>query len=140
MLFHKKVVGCNAVIIRNLINEMIECIKCWHELQEEEVYEFLLILNELIANGIIHGNNGKCDKALTAIIQELNSNTINICICDEGNGFDYNTIMQNDVDSTDIFTESGRGLKIIKALCDTIKFDCNSNNGNKISISKSIKR
>ena len=58
LLFKKQIIGDNPFVVRGLINEMMACIMEWNKLEEDEYYEFRLILNELISNGIFHGNKG----------------------------------------------------------------------------------
>ncbi len=134
LLFKKKIFGSNSDIVKHLISDMMECLNRWNELEEEEEFEFRLILNELIANAIMHGNK-KCEhKALTASIHEINRSTVSISIQDEGIGFDYKDIICRECVP---YMEGGRGLKIIKALCDDIEFYYN---GSQVKVSKSVKR
>jgi len=96
-----------------------------------------LILNELIANGTVHGNKRLCDKTITAQIEAINLKTISITIADEGSGFDYKRFFERAYPcDANPFSETGRGLKLIKAMCDDIQFN---QKGNQIQICKSIK-
>ncbi|HHW70161.1 MAG TPA: ATP-binding protein [Clostridiales bacterium] len=134
LLFEKKIFGYNPNTVKHLISDMMDCLNRWNELEEEEEFEFRLILNELIANGIMHGNK-KCEqKALTASIYEVNSDTVSIYIQDEGIGFNYQKIICEECIP---YMEGGRGLKIIMALCDDMEF---SYNGSRVKVSKSVKR
>jgi len=116
----------------------MDCIRSKYILSDTEEYEFRLILNELIANGTVHGNKRLCDKTITAQIESINGDTISIMIRDEGSGFDYKRFFENaypcDINP---FSERGRGLKLIKAMCDSIRFN---HRGNQIQICKSIKK
>ena len=51
---------------------------------------FQLILNELIANGTVHGNKGYAINPLQ-LKSILDGDTISITIKDEGSGFDYHS-------------------------------------------------
>lgn len=137
LLFKREILGANPQMVRELVAEIMSCINAWHHLEEEEDYEFRLIINELIVNGIVHGNKCFDDKLLTIIIHALDDNTISICIRDQGMGFDYRKI-EKGVFPCDSFLllERGRGLKIVQSICDDITF---SKNGSWISVKKSIK-
>jgi serine/threonine-protein kinase RsbW len=136
LLFKKQITGNNPLVVRGLINEMMNCIEKWNRLDEDEYYEFRLVLNELISNGIFHGNKGFCDKNVNVAIEEVNSTTLDIFIKDEGEGFDYKHICRNYIKSDNLkLSEGGRGLMLVKALCSKIQFD---GNGNQIKITKSI--
>ena len=136
LLFKKQIAGSNPLIVRNLINEMMNCIKEWNHLEDDECYEFRLILNELISNGILHGNKGFCNKKVNVAIEEVDSTTLDIFIKDEGQGFDYKHICQNNPKCDNFkMSEGGRGLMLVNALCSKIQFN---ENGNQIKITKSI--
>ena len=83
LLYKKEVVGAQPQIVRKLAGEIISSIEAWHHLNEEEKYEFRLIINELIVNGIVHGNKCFCDKVLTVTIYAIDNNTVSIYIKDE---------------------------------------------------------
>lgn len=136
LLFKKQIIVSNPLIVRNLINELMNCIMEWNYLEEDESYEFRLILNELISNGVLHGNKGFCNKKVSVMIEEVDSTTLDIFIRDEGSGFDYNHICQDKFKCDSLkMSESGRGLKLVNALCNKIQFN---ENGNQVKITKSI--
>jgi len=117
---------------------MMACIKECTELDKENEYEFCLILNELIANGTIHGNKGLCTKSITAKIESVDNNVIRITIKDEGAGFNYKEIFRAICQKKcDCYSERGRGLRLIKAFCDEISFN---DIGNEVSILKSVNK
>lgn len=134
LLFQRKILGSNRKTVKGLISDMMRSINLWNALAEDEEFEFRLILNELISNGITHGNE-KCDhKTLIASIREVDKYTISICIEDEGRGFNHSNCLQ---EKHHLYMEGGRGLKIIKELCDDMQFYCN---GSHIEVCKSIKK
>ena len=71
ILYSKVISGCESSCIRKLIQDMMDCIKSKYILSDSEEYEFRLILNELIANGTVHGNKRLCDKTITAQIESI---------------------------------------------------------------------
>ena len=95
ILYSKVISGCESSCIRKLIQDMMDCIKSKYILSDSEEYEFRLILNELIANGTVHGNKRLCDKTITAKMECIDGHTISITIKDEGSGFDYKRFFEN---------------------------------------------
>lgn len=137
ILYRKSITGCESDCIRTMIKDMMDCIKSRYPLSIVDEYEFRLVLNELIANGTIHGNKRLGDKTITAQIDAIDKYTVGITIEDEGSGFDYKGFLNQEFPcDKDPYSEGGRGLKLIKAICDHIRFN---QGGNQIMISKSIK-
>lgn len=135
-LFRKQIIGSSPLVIRFLIDEMMSCIEAWNSLDDNCNYEFRLILNELISNGILHGNKGFSKKKVSVAIKEVDSTTLEIFIKDEGQGFDYKKVCREyyDCDTFEL-SEGGRGLMLVNALCNKIQFN---ENGSQIKITKSI--
>ncbi|HHT65605.1 MAG TPA: ATP-binding protein [Clostridiales bacterium] len=138
ILYNNVISGCESSCIRKMIKDMMDCIKAVYHLSDNEEYEFRLILNELIANGTVHGNKRLCNKSITARIEAVDKETISITIQDEGSGFDYRSFFEKAYPcDSNLYSERGRGLKLIKAMCDNIRFN---HNGNQIQICKSIRK
>ncbi len=136
ILFKKTITGCEKEKIRSFIDNIITELRTWKEISESYEYEFRLILYELIANGAFHGNKGLCNKKITATLQVVDNKTVDITIQDEGSGFDYSSIYAGLYPcDKNPFSERGRGLKLIKALCNEIKFN---SKGNIVNIKKTL--
>lgn len=135
ILYNKKITGCEAISIRNLIKEMMASIKNIIDISEEEEYEYRLILNELITNSTIHGNKCVCDKSIIASIRVINNSYITIKIEDEGQGFNYKEAINRLGEKSRQLSERGRGLMLVSSLCDDVKFN---KNGNEVCIKKKI--
>ena len=136
ILYSKSVTGCESNCIRAMIKDMMDSIKSNYCLSAEEEYEFRLILNELIANGTVHGNKNHCDKTIKAKIEAIDLITVCITIEDEGSGFDYHGFFKHEYPcDSNLYSERGRGLKLIKSFCDNIRFN---HTGNQIRIIKSV--
>lgn len=84
-------------------------------------YDIKLIVNELIFNGLEHGNQYDVNKKITFKI-ELTDEYIRICVKDEGTGINY---CSNSYFNNDIYVR-GRGLFIVSKLCDELKIKENS--------------
>lgn len=122
---------CN---IRNSINNIVDFIlECHGLLQEDALFEIKVILDELLQNAIIHGNNQDSSKQVK-IRTGISNNYVYFIVEDEGEGFEHNCIRQAEsiLDICDL-KESGRGILIVKNLCDSVKFN---SRGNKIVVLK----
>lgn len=77
------------------------------------LFDARLILDELICNGVHHGNKKRKEKLVDLLI-EISDRYLKIEVKDEGNGFVYNR------DNYDPFSLStgGRGLQIVDGLSD----------------------
>ena len=128
--------------IRVVIKELICNIQNYYGVLEDSIlFELKVILNELLVNAIKHGNledvskNVKIDAGI-----DLNDNLF-IIIEDEGCGYDYDRICgcigPFCEDTQQDITESGRGILILKSLCDKVRVN---SKGNKTVILKRIMR
>jgi anti-sigma regulatory factor (Ser/Thr protein kinase) len=108
-------------------------------ISEEDRYDLKLIFSELLFNALIHGNNKDSSKYVTLSVEIIPPNTIYSSIIDEGNGFDYKSILtQCSIAPTekDIFNEKGRGIKLVSKLTDKLYFN---STGNQIKFYKRMK-
>ncbi|EFI41451.1 MULTISPECIES: ATP-binding protein [Peptoniphilus] len=95
---------------------------------EETIYDIRLILDELMVNGVLHGNKkDKCKCVCLEIV--LHSDSITIRVSDEGCGvkFDFDSYDYNSLKC------SGRGLILVRALTDDLVF-----NKNEIIVTKRV--
>ncbi len=107
-----------------VINEILSNID--EKLDQNHIFDVRLILNELISNCVIHGNNKDKTKQVNLFFS-LSKNKIKIKISDEGKGFSIVQCKKN------IMDESGRGLILVKGLSDNFFV-----RGNTITVLKSI--
>ncbi|MDR7857732.1 ATP-binding protein [Tissierella sp.] len=99
-------------MIRNFVDEIINKLN-YIIVDKDVMFDIRLILNELVINGVLHGNDcmeSKCVK----LSLEVNRDKVTIQVEDEGEGidFDYKTY-----DPTDLKC-CGRGLVIVNGLSD----------------------
>lgn len=91
--------------ILNMIGEKIH--------DKNIMFDIRLILDELITNGVLHGN--KCDrKKCVSLSIKIDSNKVRIEVSDEGKGFIYDKGAYNPLE----LKCSGRGLVIVEGLSD----------------------
>lgn len=87
---------------------------------KETIFDIKLILNELVINGAMHGNN--ClDTKCVSLSLELVGNKIKIEVKDEGTGINFNIDEYNPGD----LLYGGRGLVLVNGLSDELYIDKN---------------
>ncbi len=100
--------------IKNFVDDIL--IKVNNILEDNDIlFDIRLILNELIINGAMHGNDyiqTKCVK----LTLELKDNKITIQVEDEGEGISFDV---KSYDPTDLKC-NGRGLVIVNGLSDEL--------------------
>ena len=82
-------------------------------ISENSFFNTKLILNELIINSIMHGNQKDKNKQVFINLM-INKSCIIIEVSDEGSGICYNKKTFGEYD----FCESGRGLLLVEGLSD----------------------
>lgn len=79
------------------------------------IFDIKLILNELVINGVFHGNECEDTKCVNLSLQICDGKII-IEVEDEGQGIDYDFSNYNPLD----LKCSGRGLVLVKGLSDEL--------------------
>ncbi|AGI40330.1 anti-sigma regulator [Thermoclostridium stercorarium subsp. stercorarium DSM 8532] len=127
----------NAVCetVRNIISYLENSLG----IDSDQCFDIKIILNELLQNAIEHGNLLDCNKKVYMDVCIRESDVLNITIKDQGQGFDVRKVldMKNNQTECDILDlpECGRGLQIVKSLCDDITFN---QRGNCIRVTKRL--
>lgn len=86
---------------------------------DELIFDFRLILNELLINAGKHGNKWNADKMIF-YTAEASGECLRITVEDEGEGM--SSLPAYDPKSLE---SRGRGLKIVKELCDNLVVSAN---------------
>lgn len=105
--------------IKNFVQDVLE--KLNKVINDETVmFDIRLILNELMANGVIHGNNFDKDKYIKLSVK-VSGDLVRIEVTDEGRGFEC------DLKSYDPLELKccGRGLILVNGLSDELYVDKN---------------
>ncbi|MBL7071636.1 MAG: ATP-binding protein [Candidatus Omnitrophica bacterium] len=97
-------------------------------------FDIRLSFEEALRNAIEHGNDYKKDLSV-AVAYEVDAESIEIEIEDQGRGFDVKKVA-DPRDEENIMKESGRGVFLIYKLMDKVRYN---KKGNKIIMSKSLK-
>ncbi|MGI6778499.1 MAG: ATP-binding protein [Acetivibrionales bacterium] len=125
--------------VDNVINSLQES---WGQIEECNLFELRVILNELILNAVKHGSKEDFNKLVRIAVNISDGDHVSISIEDDGEGCDYKYLLNASAASCsdgDIFSlkETGRGLLIVKNLCDSLEFN---KKGNIIKIEKRLVR
>ena len=89
-------------------------------ISDDDYYRIYLASSEAFINAIVHGN--KLDPGKKVKVKfEVYRRSYVVEVRDEGEGFDVN-LLPNPTDEENLFKESGRGIFIIKAIADEVKF------------------
>ncbi|HAA25061.1 MAG TPA: ATP-binding protein [Ruminiclostridium sp.] len=107
-------------------------------IDSEQSFDVRVILSELLQNAITHGKtSGDCKVYMNVMIKD--NDMLNITVRDKGNGFNACEVIQEEQNRAEGkipgLTECGRGLQIVKSLCDDIVFN---RRGNCITVRKRL--
>lgn len=117
----------NYTTIENLLNQVNTELK----LSDKQMHDILTCVSELVMNAIIHGNKGDINKKVKLNI-DYNEEKMVITILDEGNGFDVNKLPDPTLEEN-LHKESGRGIFIVKSLCDEFDY-CKTDKGSQFRL------
>jgi serine/threonine-protein kinase RsbW len=107
-----------------LIEPIIFEVKERLNLPDDKFYNILIAVTEAVNNGIIHGNKLNPAKYVHfTILADLNE--IEIIVEDEGEGFDHEGVV-DPRQPENLLKENGRGVFLIKALCDSCDYESNN--------------
>ncbi len=104
--------------VKNTVEEILNDIQ--DIINENIFFNTKIILNELIINGVLHGNQQDINKELFIKVM-VNKSKIIIEVSDEGTGIIYKHKSFGEYD----FCESGRGLMLVEGLSDKFTIDKN---------------
>ena len=106
-------------LVKNFVENILEKLDKIID-DKDIIFEVKLIMNELIINGIFHGNKYAVSKVVQITI-ELKDDKILIHVQDEGTGVHYDFKSYNPMD----LKCRGRGLILVKGLSDELILDKN---------------
>lgn len=90
---------------------------------QDAINDVSTALVEACSNAIEHGNKFSREKRVRVTLQ-FNGSTFTASVLDEGGGFDFQSLLDDD-SPPDMMSERGRGLIIMKAFTDDLRFSCN---------------
>lgn len=130
----------NIKNIGNTVKDVINFLQsAYGEIDKCVLFELRVILNELILNAVKHGNLEDETKYVSIKAFIVEGDKALIAIGDDGLGYDYRNVLYNSLNNnicnlSDI-KETGRGILIVKNLCEKIKFN---KKGNMVCVIKKL--
>jgi len=103
---------------------------------EDDALNMGLAVREAVINAMLHGN--KRDPALkVSVTLTADEKSLRARVTDEGNGFDPGK-MPDPIDSNNLMNNSGRGLLLMDAFVDTVKFRVRPRGGTEVTLVKRL--
>lgn len=103
------------------VEDFLKSIFETYQLPKKNFNKVLLCVSEAIVNSIVHGHKHNADKKIEVKVG-LNMQDVSIMITDEGDGFDISAV-PDPTDAQNLKKESGRGIHIMKSLCDVVEYN-----------------
>ena len=114
--------------MKQTISQLANDIKIKYPLSEEKIFDIRLVLSELVMNAFEHS---KSDEFVDIFLNnDYSESEIKITVEDYGCGFDFEDISEKQ-DPRDIYNNGGRGIKLVRALCENVTYN---KMGNSVSI------
>lgn len=107
----------NIVLVEKLVDDVCDLFDI-----KEEIYGHILVaLTEAVNNGLQHGNKANPDTNIEVTFK-VKDDTLFFTVKDQGKGFDPNTL-PDPTDPQNIEKPTGRGIFLMKHLCDNVTFE-----------------
>jgi len=117
-------VGTDVRQIRYVINSVLDTLQGFEGLKDPITLR--LCLEELLHNAMEHGN--RCDLSKKVYITvKAEPRRATIRVRDEGEGFDFMRLTGSAGEDTDVLSERGRGLLIVRNYADELSFNREGN-------------
>ena len=129
--------------LKNVIEDILSYYyTVYDELDDSSVFEFRVVLNELLINAIKHGGRQSAECFIKVVAGISADGCALIIIEDGGEGYDTASVCKCDsaaVKSKNVeeVNETGRGIFIVKKLCDDFMVN---EKGNKVVINKTLSK
>ena len=101
---------------------------------ENSINDMSTALIEACSNAIEHGNKFGKDKRVKVVLG-FNGSSVTARVYDQGDGFDFNGLMSQSA-PPDPMSERGRGLIIMQAFTDDLKFSFSDEDGLCVELTK----
>lgn len=111
--------------IKPSVKKVLSCVEKCKDLNEERRYEIELVLNELLVNSFRHAKPSEGEPVVLAA--EVENGKLFISVTDGGGGFEYKICDNVLEDSAALYRERGRGLMLVRAFCEEIRYNLKGN-------------
>lgn len=116
--------------IKPVVSGVLSGLEKINSLNDESRFNISLVIKELLVNCYKHAVPSK--NAPVMLNAVLKNGLLTIGVTDGGNGFEYEKVCANiSTDEDALLKERGRGLMLVKALCQEI---CYSSGGNSVEV------
>ena len=107
----------NIVLVEKLVDDVCDLFDI-----KEEIYGHILVaLTEAVNNGLQHGNKVNPNKNIEVTFK-VKDDTLYFTVKDQGPGFDFSNL-PDPTDPKNIEKPTGRGIFLMKHLCDAVAFE-----------------
>ena len=107
----------NIVLVEKLVDDVCDLFDI-----KEEIYGHILVaLTEAVNNGLQHGNKANPNKNIEVTFK-VKDDTLYFTVKDQGPGFDFSNL-PDPTDPKNIEKPTGRGIFLMKHLCDAVAFE-----------------
>jgi serine/threonine-protein kinase RsbW len=103
-----------------IVESFIDNIKDKHHIDDDIYGNIMIAVTEAVNNAIKHGNH-EDDKKIVFLSMKIDETRIRFDIQDQGQGFDH-TVLQDPTAPENIDKPGGRGIFLMKHLCDEVNF------------------
>lgn len=120
LLFLKNWVVLDKGNARAVIDDMVESVQKALRPSQERIFDFKVVVNELVNNELMHGSG----KDVRICVSAYTTKQVELCVYGSQEGFDLYEELQKrkELRETELF-ESGRGLVLAEALCESLRID-----------------
>lgn len=123
MLIDKLRIAAEAPQSSSAVDKVVKAVARRHALSDENEYRVRLVSNELLNNIVNHSD---ADEIL--ISANLVDGVLRLTIADNGKGFRYAELMQQDVSGERcLYQESGRGIFLVRTVADSFHYNAAGN-------------
>ncbi len=109
--------------IKQVTSSVLGVVQHHSALSEERRYDIMLVINELLVNSFEHAQ--PTEKTPVVFRVDIVDSELHIGVSDGGKGFEYEPKAAQTDEA--LYRERGRGLMIVRALCEDIKYNCCGN-------------
>jgi len=106
------------------ISSLVERVRCMVA-DDEFYFDFKLMLSEIMANALIHGNKKDPEKNIM-VHAHISCEMIKVTVEDEGEGFNADCVADPSAPSN-LSKVSGRGIFLVRNLSDSMSFNSKGN-------------
>lgn len=103
-----------------IVESFIDNAKEKFSLNDDIYGNIMIAVTESVNNAIVHGNRKDSSKNVSLMLN-VDENSLNFTITDEGSGFDYHQL-PDPTSPENLDKPGGRGIFLMKHLCDEVNF------------------